>query len=206
MATAHAPHSIATGGSALHKFVGHYVGIGDRLYGVVDAARDKELAFAARERFGDEARWLFEGEVGGPMSDVAPYLVPIEFRKKYPYDGSEYLDLWAQHLGNNAGILLVTAAKPDVLWSHLREVFTAVDDSGRKYFFRFYDPRVLRTFFPTCNASQAKEFFGPIRRLLVEAKLPKRVAVCRPSPDGVETTEQALEGGNRTGSAGGAPK
>ncbi|MHC4609604.1 MAG: DUF4123 domain-containing protein, partial [Planctomycetota bacterium] len=67
----------ATSGSALHAFIHHRFGMGDRLYGVADAARDKELAFAAPRRFGQTIRWLFEEGSGAHMQDVAPYLVPI---------------------------------------------------------------------------------------------------------------------------------
>jgi hypothetical protein len=28
--------------------------------------------------------------------------------------------------------------------------------------FRFYDPRVLRIFLPTCNAQEVFQFFGPV--------------------------------------------
>jgi len=43
-------------------------------------------------------------------------------------------------------------------------------EDGRELYFRFYDPRVLRIFLPTCNAEEAATFFGPVRQFLVEAQ------------------------------------
>ncbi|MCF6281484.1 MAG: DUF4123 domain-containing protein [Candidatus Polarisedimenticolaceae bacterium] len=36
--------------------------------------------------------------------------------------------------------------------------------------FRFYDPRVLRLYLPTCTGNEAKQFFGPIPQIIVEAE------------------------------------
>ncbi len=65
---------------------------GQRLYGIVDAAQDKQLAFEARDRFKLPIRMLFQGEAAQYMDDVAPYLIPID-------PESEYLDCWAKALG-----------------------------------------------------------------------------------------------------------
>ncbi len=179
-------------GSALHAFVHHCFGMGDRLYGVVDAAKDKELAFAAPRRYGQTIHWLFAEGSGAHMLDVAPYLVPIVYRSKYPYDGSEYLDIWAQRLGKSAGILLITPADPESLLSHLRELFRVTDETDHRFFFRFYDPRVLRVYLPTCTPAEASEFFGPIRQMLVESEQSGRMLSYRPDRSGVEVTEKTL--------------
>lgn len=36
--------------------------------------------------------------------------------------------------------------------------------------FRFYDPRVMRKFLPTCDAEQLKVFFGNVDTYFVEAE------------------------------------
>ncbi|UCE58243.1 MAG: DUF4123 domain-containing protein [Phycisphaerales bacterium] len=180
-------------GAALHAFIAHRFGVGDRLYGVVDAARDRELALAAQAHSPGQPRWLFKGTAGGHMADVAPYFVPIEFDKRYPYPGSGYLDLWAESLGRSAGILLIAAIAPDALWDHLRELFAVTGPDDREYYFRFYDPRVLRLFFPTCTPSEAGEFFGPIRSVLVEAEKRGEMLACKKSESGVEMDTHPLE-------------
>jgi len=43
---------------------------------------------------------------------------------------------------------------------HFRRFITVHDESGKPLLFRYYDPRVLRTFLPTCNAKELAEIFG----------------------------------------------
>jgi hypothetical protein len=51
---------------------------------------------------------------------------------------------------------------------HFRRLVRVVDEAGTVMLFRFYDPRVLRAFIPTCTAEQRAELFGPARRLVME--------------------------------------
>ena len=51
---------------------------------------------------------------------------------------------------------------------HLEKSILVKTESEKEYFFRFYDPRVLRIFLPTCNAEQLKEFFGPVEQFICE--------------------------------------
>lgn len=141
------------------------LGPGERLYGVVDAAQDADFALDAQRRFGLPMRMLFQGEAAQYMGEVAPYLVPI------PLD-SEYLEAWADRWGKNVGILLTTSAAPDKVLRHLRDVFVVKDEEGQEYFFRFYDPRALRVYLPTCTPQEGLEFFGPVRSFLCEAEGP----------------------------------
>ena len=39
---------------------------------------------------------------------------------------------------------------------------------GERVYFRFYDPRVLRVYLPTCSSSELKGVFGPVGRFVVE--------------------------------------
>ena len=47
----------------------------------------------------------------------------------------------------------------------------------KEVYFRFYDPRVLRTFLPTCTPEETTEFFGPVRSYLVEAEEPETLLI-----------------------------
>jgi len=136
---------------------------GVRLYGVVDAARCVDLAYEAKIRFGKEIRSLFLPEVQTQLWDVSPYMVQID------PDG-DYLRSWAQRWGTSAGVLLTSEADEDALHAHLRKIFVVEDEEKQEYFFRFYDPRVLRTFLPTCSAQQLEELFGPIAQFAVESQ------------------------------------
>lgn len=43
---------------------------------------------------------------------------------------------------------------------------------GREVYFRYYDPRVLRLFLPTCTPEEINTFFGPVACFLMEAEEP----------------------------------
>ena len=132
---------------------------GERLYTIVDACQDKELAFEAKTNFKQPIRSLFSGAGTESMADYAPYFIPIDLE-------SEYLERWCESWKNNAGILLVSLEQPLRLYNHLRDIFVVKDEKGQDFFFRYYDPRVVRTFLPTCTSSELRIFFGPISRIL----------------------------------------
>ena len=133
----------------------------NRFYAVVDGARCVDLAYEAKLVFGKEIRSLFADDIQPLVWHVAPYLVPID-------PGSTYLSRWAERWGQSAGVLIVSASDPDRLYSHLRKIFVVTDDQRQSFFFRFYDPRVLRNFLETCTRSQLTELFGPISEFIVE--------------------------------------
>ncbi len=135
---------------------------GERVYGIVDAAIDSDLPFEAQLRFGARMQSLFLPEVAEALWDVAPYLVTVD-------PSSPYLEHWARRWGKSVGVLLCARAEFDTLAAHLRSVFVVKDETGQDYFFRFYDPRVLHAFLPTCTPAQMAEFFGPIRAFVCES-------------------------------------
>lgn len=135
---------------------------GESLYGIVDSARDLELAYEAKCLYQQEIWSLFQGDAAEAVADVAPYLLMID-----PAGG--YLENWANRWGGSAGILLTTSTDRNNLYAHLRQIFVVEDEDHQPYFFRYYDPRVLRNFLPTCAPEQLAEFFGPVRTWVSES-------------------------------------
>jgi hypothetical protein len=130
------------------------------LYAVLDGARDLELAFKAKLAGADPVS-LFFGDQAGSLATVAPYAFAVPA-------GAAYFAAWQAALGNSAGILLDCPAGGERLLDHLREVFVVKDSTGQEFFFRYYDPRVLRAYLPTCTPDELRTFFGPIRGIIVE--------------------------------------
>lgn len=135
------------------------------LYALVDGAQDVELAFTAR-LMGHRLFTLFEGDMAEHLAHVGPCLVALEWKRG---ERLAYLEAWVDTIGKNAGVLLQTSADLRTLARHLREIFVVTDEEGQEYFFRYYDPRVLRAFLPTCRAEEIREFFGPIDRWIAES-------------------------------------
>ena len=130
------------------------------LFAVLDAAQNLDFAFAARAT-GARPVSLFVGKRAWQMLEVAPYFLELP-------EGSPFLLEWAGLLGNHLGVWFESSATPEELLIHLRNIFTAYDEQGADYFFRYYDPRVLRSYLPTCTPAELTEIFGPIQSFLVE--------------------------------------
>jgi len=178
--------------AVLHRLVQQTRSPSERLYAIVDSARDAKLASIGYEQFNLERWWLFGSDTAPHMAPVAPYLIPVPIQATYPAADSGYLTLFAERLGNSVGILLTCAIEARTLWEHLRNLFHAVDEEGHEFYFRFYDPRVLRPFLPTMTPAEAREFFGPIRRILLESEKPGEMLVCRSDASGIRIDPQPL--------------
>lgn len=105
---------------------------------------------------------LFRGEIEPDMAEVAPYLVQLE-------KDSEFTNwLIGQGWGNHYGTFAVADADFREMRRHFRSFLIVYDESGRPLRFRYYDPRVLRTYLPTCNAQESTTIFGPVSSYLLE--------------------------------------
>lgn len=135
------------------------------LYAVVDASRGARILELLREAV-EPHRSLYQGARGDALEDVAPYLVgPFE-------PGSRLLErLIAEAWGEGAAIFCTCRRQPAELRRHLRRFLVVeVHESGERVYFRFYDPRVLRRFLPTCSPRQEEELFGDIQVFLLEGE------------------------------------
>ena len=150
-----------------------------KLFAIIDGAQAVELAFVAR-LMGHPVYTLFSGDMAEAVAHAGPHLVAVG--QPLPF-----LEKWVETMGRNAGILLQTTAELEVLYAHLREIFVVTDEEGQEYFFRYYDPRVIRTFLPTCTASELKEFFGVVDRWIVENKGGKNYQIWRCGTAGLLT-------------------
>lgn len=132
------------------------------LYAIIDAARSAR-ALELIEESVDPYASLYDGERGRAFDDVAPYLVHLD-------RNSELLErLVHEGWGEAWGIYLSSKAGFEPLRRHLRQ-FLMVDAEGEpnRLFFRFYDPRVLRTFAEVITPEQRVELMAQIDTLLYE--------------------------------------
>jgi hypothetical protein len=116
------------------------------VYAIVDTARDPrlyDLVMQCRERV-----CLFSGKLEPPLDRAAPYLVKME-------TGSP-LDLaWrSEGVGQSWGIFCRSSASLEELRKHFRKFLMAKLPDGNAVMFRFYDPRVWRTYWPSCNEQE----------------------------------------------------
>jgi hypothetical protein len=113
------------------------------------------------------------------LADVAPHLFHLR-------PGHDYADIFFRLGWRNAwGILLATEADQSLLYRHLRTLLR-VRSEKKRLVFRYYDPRILRQYLPTCTSAELDRFFGPISSVVVEAEEPHRFHLFRRGAAGFE--------------------
>jgi hypothetical protein len=133
------------------------------VYVVLDGASVPELPQVLWEHK-PENICLYRGELEPDMAAVAPYLVKLEY--DHPFTELVCEQGW----GNHWGIFVLPPAEVDIrmLRNHFRRFLMVYGPDGKLMYFRYYDPRVLRVYLPTCNAEETKIVFGPISCYVLE--------------------------------------
>ncbi|HYO52169.1 DUF4123 domain-containing protein [Archangium sp.] len=134
------------------------------LFAVLDAARERRM-LKLLQGAGEPFESLYEGEEGKELAEVAPYLVSL------PKDSALLEQLMRSGWGRSWGLFLTSRLPFKETRRHLRKFLMIEDAStGKQLYFRFYDPRVLRMFLPTCTAEQRTEFLGRLGSILAEGE------------------------------------
>jgi Domain of unknown function (DUF4123) len=139
---------------------------GESLYGILDAARTVDIPFRLRSAKA-EYDCLYRGRSAEVLWHVAPYLVRCEQEAEF------FRWMLEEGWGDSWGIYLTSAAGLGGLCEHIRQFLLVGTEGDRELYFRFYDPRVLRAFLPTCTPEETKQLFGPVSCYLMEAEQPE---------------------------------
>jgi hypothetical protein len=107
---------------------------------------------------------LYSGELPYDIEVAAPFLVQLE------YEDKSTRNLIQRSWGQSWGIFLSCDARMQRLRKHLRTMLMVKTWRGEQLLFRYYDPRVLRVYLPTCTQEEWKTVFGPIQRFYTENK------------------------------------
>jgi hypothetical protein len=157
------------------------------LFAILDAARDP-LVYLRITECAERKQSLYEGPEADRLSFFAPYLISLP-------RNSPFLEQLVREGWGNAWGVYLTCDKPfEEVRRHLRH-FLMVELEGKKQkvLFRFYDPRVLREFLAQCIPKEATEFFGPIKRYVLEGKDQGEVLRCWNSAAGLESATRLLK-------------
>ena len=127
------------------------------LYAILDAARDDRIYPRLRELAAtEEILCLYQGPAAEELASVAPYLVCL---------GSSDLVfdwLWNDGWDQDWGIFLWSVSSMNAMREHFRRLTIVQTEEKQRLLFRFYDPRVLGVFLPTCDTRQLVEMFGTV--------------------------------------------
>lgn len=145
---------------------------------MLDGARDPRVA---RLNVGTAPVWcLYRGRLPAGLGDMAPHL--LHLRRGHDFADTFFRVGW----GKAWGILLGTDATQPVLYRHLRTLLLMRTEDRKTLVFRYYDPRILRNYLPTCNPQELDRFFGPVSTLALESNEPHTFELFRRNPNGFE--------------------
>lgn len=152
-------------------------------FAVLDGARVEKLLRAIGTHQAEGA-CLFAGKLDPSVARTAPYVVRLE------RDASFTAWLLERGWGKSYGIFLRAHGTLDELRKHLKRFLLVAGPDGKRLYFRYYDPRVLRLYLPTCNAEETRTIFGPVSSYAMESADGRELL--RFTPDGAPPREQRI--------------
>ena len=125
-----------------------------RLYAVIDSCDEPSVPKKVAEVGPERAVSLYRGSAEEQYERIAPYLFKVD-------DGVfDWIEkkLWPSPWG----IFAAADVSLEEMRTHFRHFLTVKGTDGKKYLFRFYDPRILPGFLQSCNSGELANFFGPV--------------------------------------------
>lgn len=151
---------------------------GGKLYAIIDAARNEAVL---QKLALEESRFdsLFKGsKVEEQYFAVSPFLVECN-EKTEPLNW-----LTSNVWGTSVGVFFTSSDGFVNHFTHFRRFLEVVTEEEKKLYFRFFDPRVLRVYLPTCTAEELTLLFGTATSFLVESEEGGNILCYRPTDPG----------------------
>lgn len=130
---------------------------------ILDGARERRIYGHVVDTY-LESSCLYSGPLPPALEVAAPYLVQLE------YDDRLTRRVIEEGWGRSWGVFLKSPTSLKQLRRHLRGFLVVRDPHGKRLVFRYYDPRVLRIYLPTCTADELRAVFGPIETFWTEGQ------------------------------------
>jgi hypothetical protein len=139
---------------------------GANVFAVLDGGSVPDLLDKLYGAQRPEFECLYTGDIKPDLAEVAPYLVRLEPKSEF----TEWVigEGWGKHWG----VFVVAPVDFLAMRHHLRRFLMVHGSDGKLFYFRYYDPRVLRTYLPSCNAGELTELFGPVKTWALEGEDP----------------------------------
>jgi hypothetical protein len=157
------------------------------VFAILDGARDERI-YGAVHGCRLQKCCLYGGHLPWQLEMTAPYLVQLE--RDDPFNQNLFDRGW----GNSWGVFLRTETGIEQLRRHLRGFLRVSDEAGKRLIFRYYDPRVLRVYLPTCLSAEIEQVFGPVSAYLMEGEHPGEVIEFRRDGRGLISERVSLTG------------
>ena len=129
-------------------------------FAILDAAKVMNLPELLEDR-GLEHRCLFKGDAYDEMKDVAPWVVRLEednnFTRNLFTRSDAYWHLW----GGEPGIYVRSRNTFERIYRHFRNFTRVQDETGKWYYWRFWEVRSLIAVLRTFEKQECENFFRP---------------------------------------------
>jgi hypothetical protein len=135
---------------------------------ILDGARDRKIHWELVNSY-FEFTCLYSGDIAPELEAIAPYLVQLEF------EDQSTRELIRRCWGKSWGVFLNCEMAMKSLRRHLRSFLLVNDWTGKRLLFRYYDPRVLRVYLPTCTSDELRSVYGPIKQFWTENETADRL-------------------------------
>jgi len=156
------------------------------VYAILDGASVEGLLDRLRQ-YEPESECLYRGELAPDLAEVAPYLVRLE--RESAFTDWVVDNGWGKHWG----IFSMSSADLPTMRRHFRKFLTVHDSEGKPLVFRYYDPRVLRVYLPSCTSSELEAIFGPVTHYVVEGENPSDLLCFQFTRGGLISNTRNLE-------------
>ena len=124
-----------------------------RIYALLDCARDPSIYDLVGRSYREKS-CLFAGKLDLELERAAPFLLELQA-------GDNVTDEILLRGWDAAwGILIRSEASFRGLRRHLRTFLRVRTEAGKFLLFRYYDPRVLNAYLPTCTAGELGQIFS----------------------------------------------
>jgi hypothetical protein len=131
------------------------------LYALLDACDEPAVPEHCEAMTAQRAISLYRGKAQEEYWHIAPYLAHL---------AAADLEWIAEKLWRLPwGYFVVANSDLDTLRTHFRRFLTVKLHDGSEVLFRFYDPRVLKTFLESSQPHEVHEFYGPARAFAVNS-------------------------------------
>lgn len=129
------------------------------VYTVIDGASVPAL-LAKLEEYEPESTCLFRGELTFDLAEAAPYLVKLEEDNLF----SE----WIVQESIDTPCCVYAYSEDDffTLRKHFRSLLKVESPEGKILHFRYYDPRVMEVYLPTCTVKDNDVIFNKVKTYL----------------------------------------
>ena len=138
---------------------------GGNTYAIVDGAACEDLLDRLAK---DQPPYvcLYAGELTPDLAECAPYLVQLELDS--PFTAWIVDEGWDKYWC----IFATSPAELQTLRKHFRSFLRVKGPAGNTLYFRYYDPRVMRNYLPTCNREDLDIVFGPLTSYVTSSREP----------------------------------